>query len=617
VTWIVSSRRQQETREGATLRGFCSQPPLDRSASKSGSPAGFCVRAPVDAGGHASQRLWRALRKLAPLDIDTPKMSANEPATESHYITAAPGGGQNCALADPWILTTLLAIVAVLAAGTWIQQQVHLNHDVGWILHSSVWLLEGRRFGSDIVDPNPPLIWFITLPAAALVKAGWFAEPSAIRIYFWLLCAGSLALCTKALLPMWRAGRKAEVVAILSALAVVSSVLCGRSFGQREFLAVILGMPYCLLIAGRLEFAAAYSRRMAVALGVVAGLGIGLKPWLVAVPVCLEVVFLLGSKNWRRAFRAETLSLAASLLVYALIVVTLTPDYFRVAVPLARAVYWFYARSDVVDLWAPLSSALSPVVAGSMFLVMRRAFSAYSRVFLAALAGYTINYWMQGKGFEYHLYPTLAVGIVFLVHSYVCASSAIMTIPGVRLVVRQAAVATLLAIVVLQIKVPAGEIRLWLARDGIENGVIGPFREALITRVRELTQGQRKRVFAFSTQPYPGFPTVNYVNAEWAAGQLALFALPAYVKRETILDPEARVRADWGIARQRDMVVDQFITKMPDIVLVNTLKPVGPPGTPEFDFIDYYRGDPRFAAQWRGYAEVKGSSEIRIFVRQR
>ena len=192
-----------------------------------------------------------------------------------------------------------------------------------------------------------------------------------------------------------------------------------------------------------------------------------------------------------------------------------------------------------------------------------------------------------------------------------------MTIPGVRLVVRQAAVATLLAIVVLQIKVPAGEIRLWLARDGIENGVIGPFREALITRVRELTQGQRKRVFAFSTQPYPGFPTVNYVNAEWAAGQLALFALPAYVKRETILDPEARVRADWGIARQRDMVVDQFITKMPDIVLVNTLKPVGPPGTPEFDFIDYYRGDPRFAAQWRGYAEVKGSSEIRIFVRQR
>ena len=35
------------------------------------------------------------------------------------------------------------------------------NHDVAWILDGAGRLLDGARFGRDIVDVNPPLAWWL------------------------------------------------------------------------------------------------------------------------------------------------------------------------------------------------------------------------------------------------------------------------------------------------------------------------------------------------------------------------------------------------------------------------------------------------------------------------
>ncbi len=135
-------------------------------------------------------------------------------------------------------------------------------------------------------------------------------------------------------------------MALLAAFVLVIALLAGRSFGQREFLAFVLGMPYCMLVAGRMLEPAAFPRGLAIVCGLLAGAGFGLKPWLLGVPLLVELVYFLHTQSWAKLFRAETITMANFLVAYVLAALVFTPDYFSVALPLVRAVYWIYGRSD-------------------------------------------------------------------------------------------------------------------------------------------------------------------------------------------------------------------------------------------------------------------------------
>ena len=55
-----------------------------------------------------------------------------------------------------------------------LQSNVYLNHDVGWVLYSSGLMLDGQVLSRDIIEPNPPLIYFLSaLPALAAGGSGW------------------------------------------------------------------------------------------------------------------------------------------------------------------------------------------------------------------------------------------------------------------------------------------------------------------------------------------------------------------------------------------------------------------------------------------------------------
>ncbi|MCU0694331.1 MAG: hypothetical protein MUF54_23330, partial [Polyangiaceae bacterium] len=83
-------------------------------------------------------------------------------------------------------LVWILAALASTFLGNRLQSGVHLNHDVSWIGHSARWLLQGRVFGIGVLDPNPPMAWFLSMPAAALANFELMPEPLAIRFVFWI-----------------------------------------------------------------------------------------------------------------------------------------------------------------------------------------------------------------------------------------------------------------------------------------------------------------------------------------------------------------------------------------------------------------------------------------------
>jgi hypothetical protein len=507
-------------------------------------------------------------------------------------------------------------ILGLFAAGYWLQSQVHLNHDVGWILHSAGWLLEGKRFGSDIVDANPPLIWFFSLPAAGLAKTGWFSEAVAIRLYVFAVCFTALVLSHRVLRPLRQQGRPVEAAALLVGAAFAITLISAGSFAQREFIAFALGLPYCLLTAARIGFSESVPRSIAISAGVLAGIAFGFKPWLLAVPFALEILYVIERRSLRELFRAETVALTASLIAYGFLILAITPDYLSAAIPFARAVYWAYDQQDALKLWPSLSDALQPLWIVALMFALARSFPVHARALIAVLAGFALNYWLQRKGFVYHLYPVVATVIVLLVYGCACVCRTLLT-GGYTARVWMSALATCVLVLLTwnQLSDRYWQTRIWLKQYNVETGEVGRIRQALIDRVNGLAPAQGGHVYAFSTHPFPAFPTLNYVHAEWSSALPCQFAIPAIVRRKEVSDERLQSELTRAESYQRETVLKDFMTHRPDVVLIAPAVPRLGLGFRRFDDIAFYTSDPRFAAIWRVYREVEGINGVRIFVR--
>jgi hypothetical protein len=535
----------------------------------------------------------------------------------THTVLISRRGSLNAAMASIASVLGFAALAAMFGFGIWMQAQVHLNHDVAWILHSAGWMLEGRRFGSEIVDVNPPLIWFLSLPPAALVKAGLLAEPEALRLYMWSVCLASLAVCHVVLAPMRAAGRRAEAMAIVLSSALGIALLAGPSFGQREYLSFALGLPYCLLLLVRTDFQTAPDARLRVVVGVMAGIAFGFKPWLLAVPVLLEIVHLASTRSVRSLWRAETLALGATLLVYGLAIVVFTPDYLIVTLPLARATYWAYEATSWARLWQTWSASLQIVVISGVLLAISRSLPKSARVLLCAYAGFSFSFWLQRKGFTYHLYPALATAYVLLAFSTVHACRAILSGKySARPFVRVVATCALAAFAANQLQTAYWTTLSWHhAYDMHAPLSTGDFRKRLIEKIDELAP-PGSYVYAFSTHPFPAFPTLSYTRAQAASALVVHLAAPAVQRLDEISDPVLRKRVLDAIAVQRDYVVEEFKRYRPAVVLVNTAYPALGLTRGRFDYVRFYAEDPRFAALWRDYREIERIEALRVFVRE-
>ena len=146
----------------------------------------------------------------------------------------------------------IAAAFGLVLLGQGLQSHVHLNHDVSWIAHSARWLLQGRSFGTDVLDPNPPLIWWLSMPAAAIANAGLLDEATAVQVVFWSYFLLSAVLLFRVLHDASPDERGASI-GWQASFIVMATLAPGFSFGQREYLSVLLAMPYLASATLRLQ----------------------------------------------------------------------------------------------------------------------------------------------------------------------------------------------------------------------------------------------------------------------------------------------------------------------------------------------------------------------------
>ena len=69
-----------------------------------------------------------------------------------------------------WLLASLIIAVPTTLALA-IQLSTYPNHDVAWVLWGAREMMHGAIYGRDIIEPNPPLAWYLSMPTNALATA--------------------------------------------------------------------------------------------------------------------------------------------------------------------------------------------------------------------------------------------------------------------------------------------------------------------------------------------------------------------------------------------------------------------------------------------------------------
>lgn len=462
------------------------------------------------------------------------------------------------------------------------------NVDVSWLITIGEKMLAGERLYVDLIEVNAPASAFLYLPAVVLARALGLSPEVVVDVLVFLAAGASL----------WLAGRILQYTHIFDGVdgwslaawsAAVLLILPMHTFGEREHIATILLLPLLALLLLRASNGAPVLRWTIVA-GIGAGLAIAIKPHF-AIPVGLAAAAAAyACRSWRVLFAPENWITGAIAVAYGAYVIAAYPEFIHDVMPLVRATY-LPARKG---LFALLTTA--PMLCWMVALILlvrwqRRALltSPFS-LLLAASLGFTLVYFIQGKGWPYHAYPALALALIALALAGAMPRAEAGTAPSHRLFPAHSMipVAVLAALSCLALNAAVNMAPL-----------IDPIR-ALKARPTLLT---------ITSDIAVGHPLVRELQGKWVSRVGALWISAGVFRRalDEKLDPGKKAALKRLAARDRDMLVDDIRRNRPDIILVE--KGV-------FDWETWARADPLVAAELAHYREAGRVAVFLILQRQ-
>lgn len=484
------------------------------------------------------------------------------------------------------------AIILLTTIAAAVQFPFALNHDAAWHFYTAFRALDGDRIGIDIADVNPPMsMWLLGLPAFVARISG--LPPAAVLRGYVLLLQLAALLCALAMLRRLSWTKSALTTAAV-ALCAVLLFMPGYHFAQREHIAVALTLPYALLLALRAE-RQPVRLSVALAVGAVAATGIGIKPYFLAVPACLELWHC-----WRRRsitlWRPELAAMAAVGALYLLAVVVYAPAYLEVIVPNALLAYGGFEVSGFK--FALRAGTYLAASACALVLAVRlwwpERLPAAVQVFIVAGVGFLIAGLMQRKGWQYQIMPaalywTAAAGLLFATMDR-----------------RPKALLALLAIACLQPVVPF--VADGLARQGTTARV-----DALS---RLFSSPNHAPVFAFITSPRDIHPAVLQSGARWPDAFGALIYLPAHVQALARAAQDEQSARAVALSENYNKNLLARLERDPPAVLAfdAASDKLGFPIALRFDYLRFFQRYAAFNRLMEAYTETSPIGRFRIFL---
>ncbi|HEX3235434.1 MAG TPA: hypothetical protein VHR41_14640 [Gemmatimonadales bacterium] len=479
--------------------------------------------------------------------------------------------------------------------------------DVAFYMFGAQRVLQGSRLYRDLIDLNPPLIFWLNIPPALMAGALHLSPLAVYRFSVTLVLISVLAVSQDSLRRICQDSGELSRASINAMLVFALLALPGEAFGQREHLMFALALPYILCVVA--QASSPEPVRSGWLIGLLAGIGFSLKPYFLILWVVLEV-WLRRKAPATRLARSELLATALVVLAYGLAVCFLTPEYFTVVRVLGEA-YRKYMSLPVVSTLVVGEGSTIPLLTLLVYAtVSRRAANPVLVQALAlALASLLLAAALQQKGWWYHFYPSSAVSVVLLGIMVIRARAARARFAsGVYGLTAAAALAFLcITTVVRSVSVALHPFAEDVTRY--------PGFHELLALVRQRAPGGTLMIWSFNIRS--AFPLVTLSGARWGSRFPSMWLVPASYWDAMPKPGPARFRPLSERSAAERLLDSAMVTDMrshpPEMLLIlSPSRDSGANGFERLDLRSYFAMDPEIAQMLTcyRYVELIGVHEV-------
>jgi hypothetical protein len=281
------------------------------------------------------------------------------------------------------------------------------------------------------------------------------------------------------------------------------------------------------------------------------------------------------------------------------------PEY-KAAVLMLLPVYGSFTDPMLIGYLLAYSALFGSAVLS--FLILRSnklgqlLFVAFSAFFILAL--------VQNKGWNYHLYPASCTAAMLIAFAILRLDQKIKKTKKLLLATRCAIILMFLFLIFLK--------TMPFIKPFAESTY--PLREPLnqlIPIVKQHAYG--KPIYVFSSSLTPAFPLVNYTQTSWSSRFNCLWFLPNFY---TGVTSTAQKFPYHGID-EMDMLERSFLEKLisdiikasPAVVIVDCTERLQGFGKTNFQYLEYFSQEPRFASFWKDYVFLTSVDTYMVFKR--
>ena len=497
-----------------------------------------------------------------------------------------------------------LLILTVFCILAYLLFQRPINHDVGWYLYASGAFLDGAKLYRDLIDINPPLIFWLNIPPVLLAR---LLHCSAVPLFnFFFLCVVilSLTLSTRILKQIFLHLPRPFQFCFLAVLVFIflPYEIRWNCFGQRDHLMFVLVLPYVFASAARI-MGRPLQVKFAAILGLLAGIGFAFKPHFLLAYFCIETYVLVAHRTFKFWKRPESIVIFLCQALYWGYIILAVPEY-KEAVRMILPVYSSYTDPMYLHYRAAYSALFGSAVLS--FLILRS--DKLGQLLFIAFSAFLVIALVQNKGWHYHLYPASGSAAMLIALAIINRYQKFRKTKMLLVAAKCALVLMFLFLIFLK---AAPFIKPF-------SRITYPFREPLnqlIPIVKQHAYG--KPIYVFSTALTPAFPLVNYAQASWSSRFNCLWFLPSFY---TDVTSTAQVFPHHGIA-EMDMLERSFLEKVisdviqgsPAIVILDCALGHQGFGKTTFQYLEYYSQEPRFASFWKNYVFLTSVGTYKVF----
>lgn len=293
---------------------------------------------------------------------------------------------------------SLTLVLLVMALRWWFAHPMLIFCDQGLFVHMAQLLLEGKVPYVDMFDVNPPLAIYIQVLPVLLSRLCHMPIPLSFSIYVSLLEFLSCFIVLWVLVAARRTGALVLGVCALIGFAYFNQIQ-RLDFGQREHIFCITYAPFLLLRYLRWQ-GVKLGRWPCIAAGVLAGIGLALKPHFMLMATAPEIVWWLRTRQFKPFIAPEVLAAVAVIAVYLVHFIFLPAQelraFFNFVVPIYKEGYEYYVTSPIFNMasfWRidflllALASLLAVVLAQSSSLPLALCAFSFMSAVVFVLAG--------------------------------------------------------------------------------------------------------------------------------------------------------------------------------------------------------------------------------------